>query len=264
VFETVFTSGRCSQLIGWALVVSVAMTGCGDGSETPLAEPTGPPTVQDDVVRDHGEQFDTDVPDRPAGSQEELAASTYLTGHLQLAGYLVFLDGVPVKDLVRSTNVVARPPSGKGPTIALTVAYDTSKEFPSDGDALGLFLELARALNVATPNHSVSFVALGAEHVDLADGNLGSRRAAKEWIDDDAHPIVLSLGQITEGACVTIEGDAIPGLATDASLGGCDELDPTANQPDVFAEAGFEHVTISGDPSGIGVMLLGFLSAEGR
>ena len=232
------------------------------GDSIPEVEPTGPPAVQADVVERHAEQFDADVPERAAGSQEELAAATYLSGHLQLAGYVVFLDGVPVRDLVRSTNIVARAPSGDAPAVVVTAPYDTSDEFPSDGLALGLFLELARALRVSGGLHAVSFVALGAEYVDLGGGNLGSRRAAQALLDDDTHPLVVSLGRIVDGACVEVEGADVPGLIVPDEDPPCKPLPPSPESPDVFGDAGFNHVTISGDPAVTGEVLLDWLAPE--
>lgn len=230
------------------------------GDAVPDVDATGPPMIQADVVETHAEQFDTDVPIRPAGSQEELAAATYISGHLQLAGYVVFLDGVPFKDLVRSTNVVARAPSGEAPEVVVMVPYDTTEDFKSDGLALGLFLELARALRVAEGNHGVSFTALGAEHVALGQGNLGSRRAAQELLDDEADPLIVSLDRIVEGACVEVSASPGSEVPFGANVD-CDPLPATPSEPDVFAEAGFDHVTISGDPVAVGDILLDFLSS---
>ena len=230
------------------------------GDAIPEVEATGPPSIRADDVANHADQFDTDVPIRPAGSQEELAAATYISGHLQLAGYVVFLDGVPVQDLVRSTNVVARAPSGDAPEVVVMVPYDTTEEFPTDGLALGLFLELARALRVAEGNHGVSFTALGAEHAALGQRNLGSRRAAQELLDDKADPLIVSLARIVEGAC--IEVSASPGAEVPFGANvDCDPLPASPSQPDVFAEAGFDHVTISGDPIAVGDILLDFLAS---
>jgi hypothetical protein len=156
---------------------------CTDGgSARPSVEPTGPPTVRPEVAERHAREFRTDLSDREPGSQGEEAASVYLLGHLQQAGYTVLLDPVPVANLVRSTNVVALPPSGADPTVVVVVPYDDS----GDPGAIGSFLELARALRVAAPEHSVEFVALGAESA----GRRGSRRLI-ESLDD---PRVVELG----------------------------------------------------------------------
>lgn len=244
-----------------AVVVAGSLLGasCSSGDPLPAVEATGPPEVRADVVARHAEQFDTDIPIRPAGSQEELAAATYISGHLQLAGYVVFLDGVPVRDLVRSTNVVARPPSSEAPSVVVVVPYDTSEEFPTDGPALGLFLELARALRVAEGGHGVSFIALGAEHIDIGQGNLGSRRAAQGLLDDDHDPLIVTLGWIADDACARIEGD-LPGVTLPTEYS-CNPIPKTPKEPDVFADAGFEHVTISGDPAVVGDALFDFLAA---
>jgi hypothetical protein len=123
--------------------------------------------VQADVVDDHAAQFDDSLDDRLAGSQQEFAAATYILGHLQTAGYVPLLDPVPVQDLVRSTNVVAEPPSGERPQVVVTVAYDTRPESRPAGAALGLWLELARSLYARDREHAVEFVALGAERTRL-------------------------------------------------------------------------------------------------
>src|SRR5687768_18446959 len=62
--------------------------------------PDGPAEVEVEAVEEHAAQFDEDLSDRPAGSQQEFAAATYLTGHLQRAGYEVRLESVPYKDTV--------------------------------------------------------------------------------------------------------------------------------------------------------------------
>ncbi len=166
----------------------------------------------------------------------------------------------PVADLVRSTNVVARAPTGEDPEVVVTVAYDTSQDVPTDGRALGLFLELARALRVARPDHNVSFVALGAEHVDRGKGNLGSRRAAQELLDIEADPIVISLGSVVDDGCVTADGDELLKVPV---VEGCSSPEVLPDEPDVFAIAGFDHVSLSGDPVAMGRMLLDFLSTYG-
>ncbi|MDQ3646688.1 MAG: hypothetical protein M3345_07105, partial [Actinomycetota bacterium] len=121
----------------WATAGLLLVTGCaGEPSTRPAAVPTGPPEVRLDIVADHTREFDVDVPSRAAGSQEEFAAAAYITGHLQQAGYVVRLDGVPVADLVRSTNVVAL--SDVDPKVVVAIPYDTG---PSEGGGaeVGLF-----------------------------------------------------------------------------------------------------------------------------
>ena len=146
-----------------------------------------------DAVDEHAAQFDEELDERPAGSQQEFAAASYLTGHLQRSGYEVRLDSVPFEDLVRSTNVVALPPGGGEPAVVITVAYDTAPSVPAPGRNLGLFLELARALRVFEPAHNVQFVALGAELTDIGGGNLGSRALAGELRKAEAHPAVIAI-----------------------------------------------------------------------
>lgn len=169
------------------------------------------------MVERHGSQFDVEVPERRPGSQQEAAAGSYILGHLQLAGYTPYLDGVPVKDQVRSTNVVALPPSGVAPEVVVAVAYDTGVGGQPGGYYVGLFLELARALNVSAPEHRVAFVAMGAE----SDEHRGSRRLARYLLDEGWDPSVYSIG---------------------------DEL-PEAE--DALTAAGFDHSFVNGDVSSV-------------
>lgn len=143
----------------------------------------------------HASQFEDDLPHRPAGSQQEFAAATYITGHLQQAGYLVELDAVPVEDAVRSSNVIALPPSGEEPEIVVVVAYDTGAQNLDAGTSIGTFLEAARALRVVVPNHSVQFVALGAENTRLDGGSLGSRRLIRILQEDGVEPQIVRIGE---------------------------------------------------------------------
>lgn len=178
-----------------------------------VPEPHGPPRVQLELVDTHAAQFDEDVPVRIAGSQEEAVAGSYILGHLQLAGFAPFLDPVPVRDQVRSTNVVAPPPSGAPPDVVVAVAYDAGTESQFSGQRIGLFLEMARALNVAEPSHEVAFVAMGAESVE----HRGSRRLAQYLLDEGWDPLVYTIG------------DALP------------------DDEDALAAAGFEHSFLTED-----------------
>lgn len=169
---------------------------------------SGPPEVRMDVVEEHAHQFDEEQAVRRAGSQEEFAASAYVVAHLTEAGYVSRLDAVPVQDLVRSTNVVALPPSGEEPEVIVTVAYDSSPGSPPGGLAIGTWLEVARALRAVEPDHSVQFVALGAEHTTVSGGHLGSRRLARQLTDDGRSPeivVVEAAGSETTGAAEVFE-----------------------------------------------------------
>lgn len=167
------------------------------GNPRPISSPVGPPEIQPDVVAQHAAQFEDDLPQRPAGSQQEFAAATYITAHLQQAGYVVELDAVPVEDLVRSSNVIALPPSGEKPEIVVTVAYDTGRTAGS-ATTIGTFLELARALRVAVPDHSVEFVALGAELTEVNGGSLGSRRLIKVFLDEGVRPEIVVIVELRD------------------------------------------------------------------
>jgi hypothetical protein len=176
------------------LALLLALAACtSSGVIRPISDPTGPPTIEPAAVEQHAEQFDVDLPERRAGSQQEFAAASYITAHLQSAGYVVKLDAVPVEDLVRSSNVVALPPSGEAPELVVAIGYDTTERVSDFGEGLGVFLEVARALRVDVPEHSVQFVALGAEHTTLNDGALGSRRLVRVLQDAEVDPEIVQI-----------------------------------------------------------------------
>jgi hypothetical protein len=219
--------------------------------------------VQQSVVDEHAAQFDDALADRPAGSQREFAAATYILGHLQRAGYVPLLDPVPVKDLIRSTNVVAAPPSAERPEVVVTVAYDTGPGAEPTGTSIGVWLELARALYARDRDHPVEFVALGAEHTRVNEGNLGSRRLVEFLREEDLSPLIVSLGDVSaDGAEVTVGGDAASDLLVVADrlgvpTGAAGSLGPTDV---VFRRAGLHDISIDGGAGDVGRVLLEFLA----
>ena len=247
---------------------AVALVSCvTEGPRRPDVEPTGPPTVQLEDVEEHAAQFDDDVPERPAGTQNEEAASVYLLGHLQQAGYIVRLEAVPVRNLVRSTNVVGAPPSAEDPVAVVVVPYDTGEDTGPTGASLGLFLELARALRVAVPDHSVEFAALGAEHADVPGDRLGSRRLIRGLLDDDFDPVVIVLGPIGRGAGFFARGPAAPAINAAAESAGVEfPSSPLKTMPDeqLWQRAGLEYAVVGGGADGVGQVLLEFLTERGR
>jgi hypothetical protein len=221
--------------------------------------------VQESVVDEHAAQFDETIGDRPAGSQREFAASTYILGHLQQAGYVPLLDPVPVEDTVRSTNVVAPPPRGAEPRVVVTAAYDTAPGIDETGVTLGVWLELARALYARAPDHAVEFVALGAEHSQLYGGNLGSRRLIEFLRDDDLEPLVISIEALSE------DGDAalVFGLDAERVLSFGQDLDVPVRRAEraddadeLFVQAGVSHVAVSGGAHPVADLLLELLAAQ--
>jgi hypothetical protein len=244
-------------------LLTLTLAACG-GEQVPFEAPEvdGPPEVEIAVALGHAEQFETDVPDRPAGSGEEQAAAAYILGTLQQNGYFARLDAVPVEDLFRSTNVVAQPAGGAEPDAMVVVAYGTGPGAPDDPLALGLFLELARALNVAAPGHKVQFVALGAEFTDVEGGHLGSRRLARFLLDEEQEPFIVELGDITTGGGFKAGGDRAGSLEALAP-GASPDAGSTAllRDPDVFGAAGFERALVSGGIEDVARVLLEFLSA---
>lgn len=260
-------------LVACTLMASAAGACTGDATESDgrVAAPDGPAAIRIDVVEDHAAQFDDDLAEREAGSQQEFAAATYITAHLQSAGYNVALKSVPFEDLVRSTNVVALPPGDGPPSVVVTVPYDTTSSSPELGRDIGLFLELARAARVADPAHRAQFVALAAELTDRGGGNLGSRALAAELNDLDHKPVVVSLMEVTSG------GFRAPGPAGDDLNEAAAALDIPLARPlsepvlpahlratTVFMEAGIGHAVAAGGLEEIADVMLAYLEASAR
>jgi hypothetical protein len=228
----------------------------------PDLESSGPPRIQDDVVRRHAREFE-ELAGRAPGSQEEQAASYYILGHLQRAGYVVRLDAVPVRNLVSSTNLMALPPSGDDPQFVVAAPYDEKSD-----RAVAVWLELARALHAVVDDHSVEFVALGAETDRGRAGELGSRRLAKVLLDAEVDPVVVTVSAAsTEVGDVAIRGDGptADGLSRTAArldLEVAAEGPPLTTEQTVFEQAGFEHVQVHGRASEVGRLVLEYLSGE--
>ena len=186
-----------ARLLAVSLLLLPACIGGGADAPRPEFTPEGPPQVQSEVIERHAEQFEQDLATRPAGSQQEFAAATYLTAHLQQGGYVVRLEDVPVANTVRSSNVIGLPPSGADPRIVVTVSYDTPSDRPDrDAGDIGAFLEVARALRVTQADHDVEFVALGAQSEDM----LGARRLAQLLIEAEVEPQIVHLASTDEEA----------------------------------------------------------------
>jgi len=245
-----------------ALAVTQGCSSQPSSDPTPTSSP-GPPRLRAEVVARHARQFDKDDPDRRAGSQGEQIAAAYLLAHLQSAGYRAFLDAVPVSNLVRSTNVVATPPSGGRPLVAVTVPYDTPAEAGATqggAEELGLFLELARSLALARPEHRVSFVALGAEYAEVSGGRLGSRRLVVYHRERSLSPLMVVLEDIDGGAGpVRATGDEASKVVEGAAPGRAE-----GRVAEVFEAAGLDVLTVSGGAREAGVALLDYLKARTR
>jgi hypothetical protein len=225
---------------------------------------SGPPEVRQATVEEHARQFDEEEPVRPAGSQQEFAASAYIVAHLTDAGYVSRLDAVPVEDLVRSTNVVALPPSGEDPDVLVVVGYDSTETSPPAGLAIGVWLEVARALRAIEPQHSVQFVALGAEHAEVEGGDLGSRRLVRQLLDDGDSPHVVVVEDVEEGdERLVAGGDALDELRQEArSLDvGADQAFPRKDVGRAFLTADFDTTVIGGGAGAVGPVLLAYLAS---
>lgn len=241
--------------------MTLSMAACvptGTSTETPPT-PEGAPQISFELVRRHAQQFDVDVPDRPAGSQHETAAASYILGHLQLAGFSPRLDRVPVADTLNSTNVFAYPPNGSEPEYLVAVSYDTpASGLQQQGRELGLFLELARALTVAAPDHRVAFAALGAQNVD----SRGTRRLAQFLLDEDISPSVLLIDYRYQnegsayffGSCMGDPNGVMAGSDT-LTDGECFDT----NMVTAIVDAGFQLTYMGGDIEDLGQELFDFL-----
>ena len=273
---TADTKGASSRLplACAALFVALAAGGCGsaEGPDRNVAPAQGPPEVVLNTVEQHARQFDDDLPVREAGTQQELAAATYLTGHLQRAGYTVRLESVPVGDLVRSTDVIALPPSGGDPRAVVAVPYDTVPKLSPQGEDLGVFLELARALRADQSAHAVEFVALGAELTNRDGGNLGTRRLVRLLVDADVAPPVVVIavapgrGFDATGTSVATDLDEI---ASSAGLGrSVDAADPALprlmESTRVMGAANLEFAIARGGVEEVGSVLLSWLEERSR
>ena len=248
-----------------ALLALLVLASCA-ANETPrpAASPSGPPAIEADAIEAHADQFADELPDRVAGSQQEFAATTYITAHLQQAGYVVEFDSVPVENTVRSTNVVALPPSTEDPLYLVAAPYDGSGPAP----AVGVFLELSRALRASVPEHSVEFVALGAEETSVADGTkevLGTRRMIKLLQDRELAPKVIYLTNSQppgDFKAYGADADELHSLAFGDGAALTDELLFTPGS-DLFAEADFDTTLVAGEPGKVAQILLRFLANEG-
>jgi hypothetical protein len=243
-------------------VAMLLLTGCAAGTVTKGRPPTtGPPRVQPAVVQRHAQWFDRNDPSRPAGSQGELVAGSYLLARLEQAGYLVKLDPVPVGNLLHSTNVIALAPSGTSSTV-IVVNYDTAPAVPSDGAAIGTFLEVARALRVMEPLHSVEFAALGAEHVNVDGGQVGSRSLIELLKQQSSRPQIIRLADVanTTGP-ISAAGPAAASLRRAAEDLHIHLAASGTLSRDVFASAGFRETVIQGGPT-LGPVLLSYLRHE--
>ena len=243
------------------LLCVIAVSCATEPSASSRVDPVGPPTIRAEVVESHADQFDDELVSRPAGSQQEFAASQYLLGHLQKAGYVVELDSVPVEDLVESNNLLAFPPGGEEPTTVVVVGYDSDEDRRPNGTALGVFVELARALYAAETDHRVEFAALAAERT--AD-QLGSRRLARQLRDEGIQPDIVTLLPAS-GDRIEVAGHGAEGLLSLAKRQGVPaqavDVAEVVEGENVFAAAGFDHLVVGVARSHEGDVLLEYLAS---
>ncbi len=247
-----------------ALALAIPGACAPSGSEVPAPEPPGPPNPRTEVIEQHASQFAQELPVRAPGSNEEQVAASYLLGFLQQAGYPGRLDGVPVGDLVRATNVIATPPRGADPLYLVAVAYGTPPDQGRAAESIGTFLELARALSVRSLDHPVEFVALGAEFAEGDGGSggrvLGSRALAALLAADSFEPQIIYLSPVLDGGGFHAQGPL--GERLGATVAGAKtHWDPVAAAAaGVYRAQGFEVTLVDGSPQEVAATLLEFLS----
>lgn len=212
-----------------------------------LAEPVG--ALAEREMRTLAEQF----PGRMAGSERERAAAEYLAGRLADFGYEPALQPFPVtysfhplgggdareREAV-SHNVVAEVAGRSECLIIVGAHYDTAvarnqgqvevgiggpglEGVDDNASGTGVLLELAARLAGSSPEHTIRFIAFGAEEVGL----LGARHAVAEMDEQERERLVLmiNIDSIITGDRLyfhagpsTIDTDPIAALARDQAL----------------------------------------------
>ncbi len=242
--------------------LSIVALGCSASPSSEVARPDAPgsPDPQPEVIERHATQFADELPQRPPGSNEEQVAASYILGFLQQAGYPGRLDGVPVADLVRSTNVIGTPPEGATPEYLVAVPYGTAPNQALDARSLGVFLEVARALSVREIDHPVEFVALGAEFAEQEKGTLGSVAMASLLQEESFAPQIIYLSPVLSGDAFCAQGP----LASEFEPG-VEASEPPLDQvalaaADVYRNEGFDVTIVDGDAQEVANTLIEFLS----
>lgn len=242
--------------------LSIGALGCSASPSSEVARPDapGPPDPQPEVIERHATQFADELPQRPPGSNEEQVAASYILGFLQQAGYPGRLDGVPVADLVRSTNVIGTPPGGATPEYLVAVPYGTPPNQALDARSLGVFLELARALSVRELDHPVEFVALGAEFAEQEKGTLGSVAMASLLQEESFEPQIIYLSPVLSGDAFYAQGPLASEFEPDvaASEPPMDQVALAA--ADLYRDEGFDVTIVDGDAAEVADTLIEFLS----
>jgi hypothetical protein len=242
--------------------LSILVLGCSSAPSPQSTSPEapGPSQVRPGAIERHAAKFAEELPERPPGSNEEQIAASYILGFLQQAGYPGRLDGVPVADLVRSTNVIGTPPDGATPEYLVAVPYGTPPDDALDAHSIGVLLEVARALSVVEPGHTAEFVALGAEFAEQGAGTLGSRAMATLLRGESFEPQIIYLSPDLSNDSFYAEGP----LATEfepASSAGTGPLHRVALEAaKLYRNEGFKVTVIDGNPEEVAITLLEFLS----
>lgn len=246
-------------LVAGASIVLLGCTGA-PRSEDPLPDAPGPPDPRPEAIERHATRFADELPERPPGSNEEQVAASYILGFLQQAGYPARLDGVPVADLVRSTNVIGTPPGGADPEYLVAVPYGTPPNEALDAHSLGVFLEVARSLSVRDLGHQVEFVALGAEFAEQEKGTLGSVAMASLLREESFEPQIIYLSPVMSGDASYAAGPLAREFEPDA-VSSEPPVDQVAEAAaDAYRNEGYDVTIVNGDPVEVAGTLTAFLS----
>ena len=213
-------------------------------------------SVAEREMRLLAEQF----PGRMAGTAQELAAAEYLLERFNDMGYEARLQGFPVRYSfhpaggqtanerdARSANVIAELPGAGDRLIIIGAHYDTAvarnagqveagiggralQGVDDNASGVGVVLELAQRLAGTRPEHTIRFMAFGAEEVGL----LGARHAVGVMDNDERGRVdlMINIDSIITGDALyvhagpaTYAADPAAGAAREQALQMAAELD---------------------------------------
>ncbi len=149
---------------------------------------------------------------RPAGSDSEQLAATWLADQLAAAGYTVEIDTFPVPGRGVSRNVIGT--MGASPRRLIGAHYDTKKRSPgADDNASGCAVILEFARRRARSGEPLAFVFFGAEEMQtmrFQDHHYGSRHLAARlpagMIEDVTIVDMIGMGKDLRVRSLTING----------------------------------------------------------
>jgi hypothetical protein len=157
------------------------------------------------------------------------------------------------------------PPQGDEPRYVIAVPYDTPPGEALDAHAIGVFLEVARALSVRGLDHAVEFVALVAEFTEPGEGSSGSRALVERLADEGIAPQIIYLSpQLIQGGApgdgFYAEGPLADQLEERTTLEKQNAGPAVRSSLKLYAEAGFEATLVGGVPEVVAQKLIEFLA----